>query len=256
MAIQPVGGGPSSSDYTRNAQHVGAQTEAVSDDEEGTEESEESEEQSSEARKTNEEDQLELFGQEQRSTKTGAHTGVAQTLGKKTTRGTADDKQGPPVQLELPFPQQEQKKPAGPQVPLFMSSMPQNMPAGGVGPRVQAALPGAVGAPTGNQQQPGPVGPGTGSGQATTPGPVGPPSTAVGGDAAAANMAQMAQTDALQANQTYWAMAAERQKAMWKIYQMMQDLQTSIMSIIADAAAKRAKTMDAIAQKWAQVLGG
>jgi hypothetical protein len=259
MAIQPVGGGPSSSDYTRNAQHVGAQTEAISDDEETTEESDESvETQSTVSRSTNEEDQLELT--QQRGTQAGTHTGMAQTMGRKKNRGAGrtDDAPDTPRQLELPFPQQEQKKPAGPQVPLFMTSMPQNLPPGGVGPRVNASPPGPVAPPSGNQQGPGPVGPGGSNQQPVPPGPVGPPSGGAGtyGDAAAANMAQMAQTDALQANQTYWSMAAERQKAMWKIYQMMQDLQTSIMAIIADAAAKRAKTMDSIAQKWAQVLGG
>jgi hypothetical protein len=68
-------------------------------------------------------------------------------------------------------------------------------------------------------------------------------------------MAQMAQNDAMQANQVYWQMAMERQKHMWKIFAMMQDLQTDIMKTISEAAAKRAETMDKIAAKWAQVLG-
>jgi hypothetical protein len=92
-------------------------------------------------------------------------------------------------------------------------------------------------------------------------GPVAPnnPNYPMGQDPAAKtnamNMAMMSQNDSLQAGQVYWQMVAERQKSMWKIFQMLQDLQTSIMSIIADVAAKRAKTMDAIAQKWAAVLG-
>ena len=145
----------------------------------------------------------------------------------------------------------------GSKVPLFMSSIPDSMMQG-VPPKTGGqtpggATPGAVppGFP-GVGLPPAPGGPGG------APGPVAPPSgNASDGtsQSTAANMAQMAQTDSLQANQVFWQMYAERQKAMWKIFQLIQDLQTSIYAMIADSAAKRAKTMDSIAQKWAQVLG-
>jgi len=173
----------------------------------------------------------------------------------------------------------EGQPPAGEQqqVPLFLT----NMPEGGINPALlnrtsaqAAGAPGTSGCPggpcgpggppnippgaPGGPGGPGPVGPGPGG--PGGPGPVGPPNgTPIGGgtsQTAAANMAMMNQNEQMQAEQVYWQMAMERQKSMWKIFQMLQDLQTSIMSIIADVAAKRAQTMDKIAQKWAQVLGG
>ncbi len=139
--------------------------------------------------------------------------------------------------------------PLGPNIPGGPNNLPPGVPGGPGGPSVPGGSVGPVG----------PGGPGVPGGPSNQPpGPVGPPSgsTGNGTQLAAMNMQMMAQNEQMQAEQVYWQMAMERQKASWKIFAMLQDLQTSIMQTISECAAKRAATMDKIAQKWAQVLGG
>lgn len=71
-----------------------------------------------------------------------------------------------------------------------------------------------------------------------------------------AGMAQIAQTDALQANEIVWHMIAERQKAMLKLNEIFQNLNNEVLSEIAERAMKRCKTRCSIARIWASVLGG
>lgn len=72
----------------------------------------------------------------------------------------------------------------------------------------------------------------------------------------AANRAKQIQDDIQQANQIYIQMAAERKKHMMMIWKILQDLQTEIFEMIQQSVVLRYKTMEAIANKWAAVLGG
>ncbi len=268
---------PSNAQLLANAQQVGAQTTGVQkkDLEAG---------QQMELPFT-EQDQVTLTAQGQ---KDGAQTGKLQGDGKKTTGadkkegadeaqqtgekkdadgitaapgggGGADDDEMPSLDgVQAPPP--GGGGPAGPKqvdLPSFMKKGG-TLPPGYTGTRTQQAgnqvPPGCGG---GGPNGPGPVAPpGCGGGGPNGPGPVAPPSQgSVPQDSAAANLAMVSQQDALQANQIYWQMYAERQKAMWKIFQLLQDLQTDIYKTISETAANRAKVMDGIASKWAQVLG-
>ena len=71
-----------------------------------------------------------------------------------------------------------------------------------------------------------------------------------------AGLAQIAQTDALQANQLLWQMFAERQRAMVKLFQVIQDLSLDTLDGIAECGMKRSKNLDTLAALWASVLGG
>lgn len=64
------------------------------------------------------------------------------------------------------------------------------------------------------------------------------------------------QDDMQQAQTIYAQMAAERQKWLMKMWEIIQDTQTKIMEIMEGAAVKRSKSMDTIAAKWAACLGG
>lgn len=113
-----------------------------------------------------------------------------------------------------------------------------------------APLPGGPGqAPPGEPGAPGQTPPGQQPGQ-----PGAPVSETPMTDAA--NKAKMAQDDMQQARSIYMQMAADRQKWMMKMWEILQDLQTQIMEIMQGVAMRRAAKMDAIAAKWAAVLGG
>jgi len=51
-------------------------------------------------------------------------------------------------------------------------------------------------------------------------------------------------------------MFVERQKSMAKILKMLYDMQTDIYDMIGDAAARRFKVMDDLAEKWAKAMRG
>lgn len=164
----------------------------------------------------------------QKGAQSGAQTGQAQDTGKKETK---TKEEGTPKKDG-----KEQKTATDPQVPLFMNDLASGDPAS-----VMASL-------GGSQKPPGNTG-------SATPGPVAPPASGAN-SASNAQMAQMAQRDAMQANDVYMQMAAERQKKMWETFQMMQRLQADIMKIISDVAAYRTKMMDSICAKWTAVIGG
>ncbi|MDQ7821245.1 MAG: hypothetical protein RDV48_00485 [Candidatus Eremiobacteraeota bacterium] len=89
------------------------------------------------------------------------------------------------------------------------------------------------------------------------PGPVAPPSDGRQDSLSQKlTMAQIAQNDALNANETLWQMAAERQKHSWKLMELIQDMQNEVIKTITDIAAKRDKVLTEIATQWAAVLGG
>ncbi len=118
----------------------------------------------------------------------------------------------------------------------------------------QALLAGLKGAAEGGAG--GPEGPGQtppGGGTPNNGGPQGPSGTTY---TEAAQKAKEMQDDLQQARTIYMQMAADRQKWMMKMWEILQDLQTSIMDIMQQVALRRAQTMDAIAAKWAAVLGG
>lgn len=231
-------------------------------------------------------EQLQLPGMEtdtfqetaEKGTADALHTGLLPNLGKKTTGvvgkeeedptkvGAGKDTSAQPEELELPGgpPPNSKVKTGtvlgkdGKPIPSFTGGKTIGIPLDGVKPRTPFCGGGPCPGGPDSPSSPGPVPPGGGGG-ATPPGPG--PTPPPGGQydpspqSTAANMAQIAQQDALQANQIYWQMYAERQKAMWKIFQLLQDLQTDIYKTISEAAANRAKVMDGIAAKWAQVLG-
>jgi len=91
-------------------------------------------------------------------------------------------------------------------------------------------------------------------------GPVSPPSESPEGtvcaDSNKAYMAQMAQTDALQANQLFWDMYAQQSKAMWKVFEILQNLNNDATETLAEGGIKRSKIMGDLARTWASVLGG
>lgn len=51
-------------------------------------------------------------------------------------------------------------------------------------------------------------------------------------------------------------MFVERQKSMAKILKMLYDMQTDIYDMIGDAAARRFKVMEDLAEKWAKAMRG
>ncbi len=247
------GAGLSASDYTKNAQQVGAQRLLMARNEVPGEKKD---------GPSDVVDHVEIA--KQHGVEAGVQTGLAQYMGKKES-GVETEGETPSTPYSATDPKLAAEKQMPQQVPLFMSDLygqdpskcggcpggtpPVPPPGGGpVGPGV----PGGPGGPGVPGDPGGPVAPGGA-------GPIAPPSgnpTDSTNQSTAANMAQMAQNDAMQANEVYMQMAMARQKHMWKIFQMMQNLQTDIMQIISDAAAKRAATMDKIAAKWAKVLGG
>ncbi|MFP4497435.1 MAG: hypothetical protein ACLFQV_04425, partial [Vulcanimicrobiota bacterium] len=72
----------------------------------------------------------------------------------------------------------------------------------------------------------------------------------------AAQKQKAQQDDLLQARTIYMEMAAERQKWMAKMWQILQDTQNAIMNIMQEVSLRRAATQDALAAKWAATLGG
>ncbi|MDQ7824782.1 MAG: hypothetical protein RDV48_18435 [Candidatus Eremiobacteraeota bacterium] len=236
MAIQGAGPvGPKTSDYIKNAQQVGAQREGAK--------KRETEGETTALVPADTVDHAELSKQE--GPRAGAQTGQAQNLGtdekREEVRSATDTMAG------LSGGGTQQPASQGMELPSFMDGMP----GGGLPPG-----PGKCGGSCPPGSPPNPPGPSPDPSQ--PPGPVAPPGGP--GDQSSSSsqsqMAQMAQTDQLQSNEAYWQMAVERQKHMWKIFQMLQDLQTDIMKIISEAAANRAKVRDAISAKWAQVLAG
>ncbi len=65
---------------------------------------------------------------------------------------------------------------------------------------------------------------------------------------------QRIQSDMQEARTIYTQMAAERQKWMMRMWQIMMDTQTKINEIIQSVALNRAKKSDEIAQKWIAVI--
>ena len=51
-------------------------------------------------------------------------------------------------------------------------------------------------------------------------------------------------------------MFVERQKSIAKILKMLYDMQTDIYDMIGDAAARRFKVMEDLAEKWAKAMRG
>ena len=88
--------------------------------------------------------------------------------------------------------------------------------------------------------------------QAGADNPPGNPPSAI--DLAAKQKA--AQDDMQQAQTIYMQMAADRQKWLMKMWEIIQDTQTKMMEIMEDVALRKSKTMDTIAAKWAACLGG
>lgn len=72
----------------------------------------------------------------------------------------------------------------------------------------------------------------------------------------AAMQQQTHQNDMQQSQTIFMQMAADRQKWMAKMWEILQDTQTQIMEIMQGVAVRRAASMDKMAAKWAAVLGG
>ena len=109
-------------------------------------------------------------------------------------------------------------------------------------------MPGGPGGP-GNIPPGGPGGPGN-----VPPGGGEMPSSSPYTDAA--NQQKLRQDDLQGAQTIYTQMAADRQKWMMKMWEIIQDMQTKMMEIMQGVAVRRAQTMDNIAAKWAACLGG
>jgi len=62
--------------------------------------------------------------------------------------------------------------------------------------------------------------------------------------------------EAQKALEAYVAMIAERQVHLVKLFMILYEAETEITKLIAEAAAKRAKVTDKMADRWASVLGG
>ena len=77
-----------------------------------------------------------------------------------------------------------------------------------------------------------------------------------GSSSSTMTMAQMSQTDQLQAEQTAYQMAAEREKHEWTKWKIIQDTQTKIFEIQQDVTLNRAKTQDKIFNKWDEYIRG
>jgi len=75
-----------------------------------------------------------------------------------------------------------------------------------------------------------------------------------GGQANATAMAQMAQTDALNAQTIQTQMQADVQKQQWRRIQIMMDTQTKIMEIQQEIAVNKAKTGDKMFLKWDEYI--
>jgi hypothetical protein len=80
--------------------------------------------------------------------------------------------------------------------------------------------------------------------------------TGGGGSSSTMTMAQMQQTDQLQTEQTAMQMAAERQKAEWTKWKVLQDTQTKMYEIQQDVTLNRAKTQDKMYNKWDEYIRG
>jgi hypothetical protein len=130
--------------------------------------------------------------------------------------------------------------------PMYIMGGPGAAPSEAGAPQVGAqAVPPGGAQPAGGQTPP----PG---GQTPPPGAEGPSNSYTD----AAMKAKEAQEDAQKAQGIYAEMAASRQKWLMQMWQIIQDTQTTIMQMMQEAAIRRAKTMDAIAAKWAACLGG
>jgi hypothetical protein len=171
------------------------------------------------------EDQVEFSS---RAQKAGAQTGIAQHEGIKHTKKEKE--------TEVPKTQVRKEDTSKPQVltakPLFASEQPRTAAEGGAPPPTTppATTPPATGgSPT-------------------------PPSATPATDAA--NRAKSYQDDINQANTIYAQMAADRQKWYMQIWQIMQDTQTQIMSIIQQVLQRRAAVMDKICEDWDAVING
>ena len=71
----------------------------------------------------------------------------------------------------------------------------------------------------------------------------------------AANQQKLRQDDLQNAQTVYMQIAADRQKWMMKMWEIIQDTQTKMMEIMEGVALRRSQTMDSIATKWAACLG-
>lgn len=166
----------------------------------------------------------------QRAQKAGSQTGIAQQEGIKHTKKDKEIEASktPAKMEELSTPKQLAAK------PVNAAEQPATEAKGGSG-----AVPPTVGE-AGSAPAGGPQGPAAGSTSATD----------------AANKAKSYQDDVNQANTIYAQMAADRQKWYMRMWQIMQDTQTEIMSIVQQVLQNRAKTMDKICQDWDAVIRG
>jgi len=233
-----------------NAQHVGRQTEGVRKaDTKATGAQEET-------RHTHE-DSVDISESSRRGREAGETTGIAGRQGARETR-TSEHAEQAQVGGDLRGKEKPEAKPAQTQATPEEPIMPPTQ--GGIaeqpmyimgGPGAAPSDAGAAAVPPAGGQAPPPGGAAPGA-QAPPPGPENsaPSMTDV------AMKQKEAQEDMQKAQAIYAEMAASRQKWLMQMWQIIQDTQTAIMQMMQDAALRRAKTMDAIAAKWAACLGG
>ncbi len=182
---------------------------------------------------TSTQDTTTLSGQAQEKQKAAVHTGMTGNMGAKETR----------KQDEMERNISEDNEPAINKEGQEVDNNPE--PDTGIKEQDYSPISSLYGAiPDGGRN--GQIQPDT-----DTPPGNNPPSAA---DIAAKQKA--VQDDMQQAQTIYIQMAAERQKWLMKMWEIIQDTQTKIMEIMEEAAIKRSKTMDTVAAKWAACLGG
>lgn len=191
------------------------------------------------------EDTTSLSRQAQEGQKAATHTGMAGNLGAKETRKKDE------LERNLTEDKEALTKKDGEQTGNHSESNVEGKNAAGknVDYSPLASLYGAI-----------PNEPGKSGAQAGADIPPGnPPNTPPGNPPSAADIAakqKAVQDDMQQAQTIYMQMAAERQKWLMKMWEIIQDTQTKIMEIMEGSALKKSKTMDTAAAKWAACLGG
>lgn len=184
---------------------------------------------------TTDRDQVSISDQAREGQKAGETTGIAGRKGSKQTRKKDEAAKQKESQVKEKLDQirkDVEDVKAEPKMPKEEAAAEQKPPGGPEGP---------------GGQQPGGQQPG---------GPGGPGGTPSNSETDKANRNKAMQDDFQQAQTIYMQMAMDRQKWMAQIWKILQDTQNEITKIMQEVAVRRAQTMDAMAAKWAAVLGG
>ncbi|MCE1248758.1 MAG: hypothetical protein LWY06_19125 [Firmicutes bacterium] len=244
MAIDRIG--VSNQQLISNAQHVGRQTEGVRRADTkpagGNEESH--------AHQT---DSVDISESTRRGREAGETTGMAGRQGARETR-TSEHAEQAQVGGDVRGREDAEPKPAQTNAQATPEEPVMPPTQGGIAEQPMYIM-GGPGAPGGDASQtaaPGAAAQGAPGGAQQTP----PPGQEAPSMTDIAMKQKEAQEDMQKAQAIYAEMAASRQKWLAQMWQIIQDTQTAILTMMQDAAVRRAKMMDAAAAKWAACLGG